>query len=66
MFDCRGKTAIVTRGGRGLSRVMAGAPAEANIVVCSRELEACEENAQGLYALGAKALAMPCDGTSAE
>lgn len=68
LFDCHGKTAIVTGGGRGLGRVMAEALAEAgaNIVVCSRKLEACEETAHGLSALGAKALAMSCDVTSAE
>lgn len=50
LFDCRGKPAIVAGGGR----VMAQALAEvgANIVVCSRKLDACEETAQGLSALG--------------
>ncbi len=68
LFDCHGKTAIVTGGGRGLGRVMAEALAEAgaNIVVCSRKLEACEETAHGLSAMGTKALAMSCDVTSAE
>lgn len=68
LFDCHGKTAIVTGGGRGLGKVMAEALAEAgaNIVVCSRKLEACEETAHGLSALGTKALAMSCDVTSAE
>ncbi len=67
LFDCHGKTAIVTGGGRGLGRVMAEALAEAgaNIVVCSRKLEACEDTAHKLSAMGAKALAMSCDVTSA-
>lgn len=68
LFDCHGKTAIVTGGGRGLGRVMAQALAEAgaNIVVCSRKIEACEETAQGLSSLGTKVLAMACDVTSEE
>ncbi len=40
LFRLDGKTAIVTGGGRGLGRYMAGAlsDAEANVLLCSRKL----------------------------
>lgn len=68
MFDLTGKTAIITGGGRGLgSQIAEGfAEAGANIVLCSRKLEACEEVAAELEAKDARTLAIKCDVTNAE
>ncbi|MCQ6267330.1 SDR family oxidoreductase [Fictibacillus sp. WQ 8-8] len=63
LFDLTGKTAIITGGGRGLGQQIAEAFAEAgaNVVLCSRKVEACEEAAQKLKQLGIKTLALKCD-----
>lgn len=63
LFDLKGKTAIVTGGATGLGRQMAFGLAEAgaNIVVCSRKLENCQEAARKIEALGVKTLALRCD-----
>ncbi len=63
LFRLDGKTAIVTGGGRGLGEYMANALSDvgANIVVCSRKLEACEGVKQEIEARGGKALAFACD-----
>jgi len=59
---------IITGGGRGLgSQIAEGfAEAGANIVLCSRKLEACEEVAAELEAKDARTLAIKCDVTNAE
>ncbi|MBO8173423.1 MAG: SDR family oxidoreductase [Bacillaceae bacterium] len=66
LFDISGKTAIVTGGGRGLGRQIAEGFAEAgaNVVVCSRKLEACEETRDHLKKLGVESAAYPCDVTN--
>ncbi|WP_341201926.1 SDR family oxidoreductase [Metaplanococcus flavidus] len=66
LFKLEGKTAIVTGGGRGLGAQIAQGFAEAgaNVVVCSRKLEACEETAELLKELGVNALALKCDVTN--
>ncbi len=63
MFELKGKTAIITGGGRGLGEQIAKGYAEAgaNIVLCSRKVEACEDTARGLAALGVETLAIQCD-----
>jgi gluconate 5-dehydrogenase len=63
LFDLTGKTAIITGGGRGLGEQMAQglAEAEANIVLCSRNKEACQQVADRLAHLGVKTLALACD-----
>lgn len=63
LFDLTGKTAIVTGGGRGLGEQMATGFAEAgaNVVLCSRKVEACQEVAAKLEQVGVKTLALKCD-----
>jgi gluconate 5-dehydrogenase len=63
LFRLDGKTAIVTGGGRGLGEYFAEAlsDAGANVVLCSRKVEACEQVRQEIEAKGGKALALACD-----
>jgi NAD(P)-dependent dehydrogenase (short-subunit alcohol dehydrogenase family) len=63
LFDLSGKTAIVTGGGKGVGRQLAQGLAEAgaNIVVCARKPERCEEAAAELEQLGVRALGLGCD-----
>jgi NAD(P)-dependent dehydrogenase (short-subunit alcohol dehydrogenase family) len=63
MFDLQGKVAIITGGGKGIGLKMAEGLAEAgaNIVLCSRKVQACQKAAGDLAKLGVKSLALPCD-----
>lgn len=63
LFDLSGRVAIVTGGSIGLGRQMAEALAEmgANLVLCARKKERCEQAAEELKKLGAKVLAIGCD-----
>lgn len=63
LFDLSGKVAIVTGGGSGLGRQMAVALAEsgADLVLCARKVERCEETAAEVERLGRRALALSCD-----
>jgi NAD(P)-dependent dehydrogenase (short-subunit alcohol dehydrogenase family) len=63
LFDLSGKTAIVTGGGKGIGRQMAQGLAEAgaNLVLCARNAERCEQAAAELEELGVKALGLGCD-----
>ncbi|MFZ3577113.1 SDR family oxidoreductase [Virgibacillus sp. DJP39] len=66
LFKLEGKTAIVTGGGRGLGAQIAlgFAEAGANVVVCSRKLEACQEMSNKIKKLGVDSLAFACDVTN--
>lgn len=63
LFDLSGRVAIVTGGSIGLGRQMAEGLAEmgANLVLCARKKERCEQAAEELKQLGVKTLAFGCD-----
>jgi gluconate 5-dehydrogenase len=63
LFDLTGRVAIVSGGSIGLGRQMAEGLAEmgANLVLCARKQERCEQAAEELRARGAQALALGCD-----
>lgn len=68
LFNLDEETAIVTGGAAGLGKQMALALAElgANVVICSRKVERCQEIARHIESLGVKALAFRCDLNQAE
>jgi NAD(P)-dependent dehydrogenase (short-subunit alcohol dehydrogenase family) len=63
LFDLTGRVAIITGGSVGLGRQMAEGLAEmgANLVLCARKKERCEQAALELQKLGVKTLAFGCD-----
>jgi NAD(P)-dependent dehydrogenase (short-subunit alcohol dehydrogenase family) len=63
LFDLTGRVAIITGGSIGLGRQMAEGLAEmgANLVLCARKKERCQQAAEDLQKLGAKTLALACD-----
>src|ERR1035438_8580151 len=65
-FDLTGRVAVITGGAVGLGRQMAEGLAEmgANLVLCARKQERCEQAAEELRALGVTTLAMGCDVTN--
>jgi NAD(P)-dependent dehydrogenase (short-subunit alcohol dehydrogenase family) len=63
LFDLTGRVAIVTGGSIGLGRQMAQGLAEmgANVVLCARKKERCQQTAEDLQKLGVQTLALACD-----
>jgi NAD(P)-dependent dehydrogenase (short-subunit alcohol dehydrogenase family) len=63
LFELSGKVAIVTGGGSGIGRQMAQGLAEAgaDLVLCARKAERCEQAAAELEQLGVRALGLGCD-----
>jgi NAD(P)-dependent dehydrogenase (short-subunit alcohol dehydrogenase family) len=63
LFDLTGRVAIVTGGSIGLGRQMAQGLAEmgANVVLCARKKERCQQAAEDLQKLGVQTLALACD-----
>jgi NAD(P)-dependent dehydrogenase (short-subunit alcohol dehydrogenase family) len=63
LFDLTGQVAVISGGSMGLGRQMAEGLAEmgANLVLCARKKERCEEAAQALRAHGVQTLASECD-----
>ena len=59
-IDRTGRTAIVTRGSRGLGRAMARgfAAAGANVVVASRKIDSCQTVVDEIAAMGGRAMAI--------
>lgn len=63
LLDLTGRVAIITGGSIGLGRQMAEGLAEmgANLVLCARQAERCQEAAEELQQLGIKAMSLACD-----
>lgn len=63
LFDLTGRVAIITGGSIGLGRQMAEGLAEmgADLVLCARKKERCEQSAEELQRLGVSTLALGCD-----
>jgi NAD(P)-dependent dehydrogenase (short-subunit alcohol dehydrogenase family) len=63
LFDLTGRVAIISGGSMGLGLQMAEGLAEmgANLVLCARKKDRCEEAAETLQRRGAQALALACD-----
>lgn len=67
MFNLTGKVALVTGGYSGLGYACSAALAEAgaDIIICARHLERCQEAGSKLEKLGIKTLSVRCDVTNA-
>jgi NAD(P)-dependent dehydrogenase (short-subunit alcohol dehydrogenase family) len=68
LFDLSERVAIVTGGAVGLGYQMAEGLADvgANLVLCGRKKERCEQSAAELTKLGVRALALGCDVKNAD
>src|SRR6266851_2680727 len=63
LFDLTGRVAIITGGSIGLGRQMAEGLGEmgANLVLCARKKERCQQAAEDLRKLGVETLPLACD-----
>lgn len=63
LLDLTGRVAIVTGGSIGLGRQIAEGLAEmgANLALCARKQERCQQAAEEIQRLGVKAVALACD-----
>src|SRR6266513_1145302 len=63
LFDLSGRVAIITGGSIGLGRQMAEGLAEmgANLVLCARKKDRCQQASEELQKLGVEVLALGCD-----
>jgi NAD(P)-dependent dehydrogenase (short-subunit alcohol dehydrogenase family) len=63
LFNLNGRVAIITGGSIGLGRQIAEGLAEmgANLVLCARKKERCQQAAEDLRQLGVRTLALGCD-----
>ncbi len=63
LFDLSGRVALITGGSVGLGRQMAEGLAEmgANLVLCARKKERCQQTAEELQKMRVRALAFGCD-----
>lgn len=63
LFSLKDKVAIITGGSRGLGLMMAEGFAEAGakLVICSRNLDQCEESAAKIREIGVECVPMRCD-----
>jgi gluconate 5-dehydrogenase len=68
ILDLSGQVAVVTGGATGIGLQMAKGLAEAgaNIVICSRRLDVCEQAISEIEKIGVKGLAVGCDVTKAD
>jgi gluconate 5-dehydrogenase len=68
LFSLKNKVAIVTGGARGLGLAVSEALATAgsHIILCSRKIETCDQQAKNIRRLGVQCIALKCDVTIPE
>jgi NAD(P)-dependent dehydrogenase (short-subunit alcohol dehydrogenase family) len=66
LFNLKGKVALITGGGRGFGKQIAEAFSDVgcDLVLCSRNLEACQSTAEILRKKGVNVTELSCDVTN--